>query len=98
MPQGVNPVTLDDDPEAYLNALKQTAVVAGWPEAQWAALPAQQAVNTLPAGDLTDYKKVRVAILQTFNFSPEADRRCFCEIEFGPDYHPQLIGQKIQLA
>lgn len=55
----------------------------------------QQAVDTLPPQDLGHHKKVREAILQTLNLSPEAYHQCLCEIEFGLDYHPQLIGQCI---
>lgn len=50
----------------------------GWPECQWSAvlIPcliglAQQAMDTLPMQDLTDYKKVRVAILQMLKLSSE---------------------------
>lgn len=48
---------------------------------------AQQAVDMLSTSNVGDYLKVRVAILQTLNLSPEACRRQLCEIEFGPDYH-----------
>lgn len=49
---------------------------------------AQQVIDTLLTRDLNDYTKVRAAILQTLNLSPEADRRWLKEREFGPDYHP----------
>lgn len=60
--------------------------------------PTQQAVDTLPASDLNNYVKVRVAILHTLNLSHKAYRRWLRKIEFGPDYYPHLIGQKIQVA
>lgn len=72
-------MTPTDDPKAYLNAFECMATLAGWAQAQWAAVlipcliePAQQAVDTLPATDLNDYPKVRAAILQMLNLSPEA--------------------------
>lgn len=55
-------------------------------------------MDTLPSTKLWDYKRVKAAILQTLNLSPEAYRRQLCEIEFGPDYHHKLIGQKIKDA
>lgn len=58
--------------------------------------PAQQAIDTLLMSDFTDYAKVRGAILQTLNHSPEASSRHLRNINFGPDYHPRLIGQRIR--
>lgn len=58
----------------------------------------QQAVGTRTMDDLGNYRKVRDAILQTLHLSPEAYRRRLCKIEYGPDYHPRLIGQRIQAA
>lgn len=101
----VQKMTWDDDPEAFLYAFEWTATAAGWPEAQWAVvlIPcliglAQQAVDTLATADLRNYRKVRDTILQTLNLSPEAYRRKLHKIEFGPDYHPRLIGQWIRAA
>lgn len=74
--------------------------MAGWPEAQWVAVLisclvalAQQAVDTLPMGDMFNYKKVQVAILQTLNLSLEVYCCQLRESEFRPDYHPCLSGQ-----
>lgn len=54
-----------DDPEVFLNVFEMMATSARWPEAQWAAelipcmvRPAQQAVDTLIAWEVTDYQKV----------------------------------------
>lgn len=74
----VHKMTTTDDPEAFLNAFERTTTVAGWPQDQWASVliphligPAQQAIGTLFATDLTDYAKVKAAILQALNNSPE---------------------------
>lgn len=53
-------------------------------------------VDTLLSTDLNDYARLRAAILQTFNLSPEAYRRWLRDIDFGPDYHPRLFVQQIQ--
>lgn len=37
-----------------------------------------------------------MAILQTLNLSHKAYWQQLQEIEFHPDYHPRLLGQKIQ--
>lgn len=58
--------------------------------------PAQQAINILPVQGLPDYNKVKVAVIQTLNLNSEAYHRRLGEIEFRPDYHPRLIGQKIK--
>lgn len=69
----------DDDPEAFLNTFECTPTATGWAQDQWAAVlipcligPAQQAVDTLSPTNLTDYARVRAAILQTLNLSPKA--------------------------
>lgn len=51
----------------------------------------------LPTMDLANYAKVKAAILQTLNLSPEAYQQRLREIEFGTDYHPCILGQKICL-
>lgn len=99
----VQKMTTEDDADEFLNAFERTATVAGWAQTQWVAVlipclisPAQQAMDILPAGDLNDYAKVRAAILHTLNLSLEAYRRWLREIEFGPNYYPRLIAQKIR--
>lgn len=54
-----------DDPKASLNAFVCTVTAAGLPEGQWVAMlipclvgPAQQAIDTLPMGDVVDYKEI----------------------------------------
>lgn len=101
----VQKLTLADNHEVFVNTFKRTAMATGWPEVQWVAVlipylirPAQQAMDTLPVGDLANYKKVRIAMLQTLNLSSEAYHRHLWEIEFGPDYHSWLMGQKIKAS
>lgn len=97
----VKKMTSADDPEALVYAFERTTSVARWPEDQWMAVLilcliglAQQAIDTLPPGDLADYEKVQPAILQTLNRSPKAYLRCLRQREFRPDYHPHLTVQK----
>lgn len=94
-----------DDPEAYLNAFERMATAARWAQTQWAIVlipcligPAQQAVDTLPASDLNDSPKMNATILQMLNLSPKVYRRRLCEIDFGPDFQPHLVGQQIRAA
>lgn len=89
--------TKDDNPD-----FKHIPSAARWPEAQWAAILiqgltglAQQAVDdTLPMADLGNYKKVWDTIMQTLNLSPKVYQWHLREIEFGPDYSPQMIAKK----
>lgn len=63
-------MTPNNDPEAFINAFERTAVMAGWPLAQWSTIlipcpirPAQQATDTLPIQVLCYYKKVKAVVL-----------------------------------
>lgn len=54
----------EDDLEAFLNTFESTATAAGWAHHQWAAVlipcligPAQQAMDTLPPANLTEYAR-----------------------------------------
>lgn len=74
----------------------------GWHEMQWVAIlmpclvgPAQQAVKTLAAEEVLDYGKVKEAIFQTLNLSPEAFWRRLTAVVFSPGYHPRLTVQTI---
>lgn len=55
-------------------------------------------MDSLPLQDLSDYPKVNKAVLQTLNLNPEAYRKWLREIEFGADYQPRLIAQRIKNA
>lgn len=77
----------------------------GWLESQWAAIliPSlvrltQQVVDTLAAEEVKDYGRVMEVILQMLNLNPEDYPRQLREVAFGPDYHPLLTTQKIQVA
>lgn len=57
---------------------------------------AQQAMDTMQAKDLTDYNKLREAILQTLNRSPEACWRWLWDFILNPatpSYHPEDRGE-----
>lgn len=95
-------MTSAGDPEAFLNTFECAAMVAGCLQDQWTSVlipypigPAQQAMDTLPTTyPLTTYT-IKAVILQMLNISLEAYQHWLWEIEFGPDYHPQLTGQQI---
>lgn len=81
-------MTPADNPEAYLNAFEWMAMTVGWERSKWAAV-------LIPCLLGPAYTKVRAAILQMLNLSPEVYRRQLQEIDFGPDYQPHAIGQDI---
>lgn len=69
----------NNDPEGFLNTFEWMVMTAGWPTSQWSAIlvpcligPDQQSVDTLLLQELCDYKKVKTAVLQTFNLNHEA--------------------------
>lgn len=86
-----------------LNMFEHTVEASSWPEAQWAAVlipclvgSAQQAVDTLPAAEVSDYKKVQDTILQTLNLSLEVYMRWLQEMS-GLGYRPHLTEQQVQV-
>lgn len=86
----------DDYLEVYLNALEWMAKVSGWPEAQQLAmLTLIGRASTAGHGYLASQGCMWEDILNTHNLSPEVHWQHLCKIEFGPEYHPQLMGQKI---
>lgn len=74
-------MTSADDSEAFLNSFEHIMTAAGWPKGQWVAVlipclvgTAQQAIDTLPTGDVADYWKAQDVSRQTLNLSAEAYR------------------------
>lgn len=84
----VQKMIYSDDSEAFINAFERMLLVP----CMFGL--AQQAVDTLLADELANCHKVKATILQILKQSPEAYRNRLREIEFGPDYHPHLVGQK----
>lgn len=96
-------MTPENDLEALMNAFVHSSVAAGLPPTQWSAVliscligPAQQAMDTLPLQDLLDFQKVKRAVLQMLNLNPEAYQKWLCEIEFGVDYQPWFMAQRLR--
>lgn len=87
-------MTIKDYLGVFLNTFEKMVQATEWPEEQWAAvlIPClikhlQQAVDTLPTSNLTNYKKVN-EIIQTLNLSPEVYWRWLSEIKFRPGIIP----------
>lgn len=59
---------------------------------------AQNTVDTFAPKEVTDYGRVRDAVLKNLNLSPEAYRRRLQEVSFGTYYHPKLVAQNITVA
>lgn len=100
-------MTNKDDPEAFINSFeKWTTQAASWPVDQWVAIQYlslnwwcwPQAIDTLTPEEVPKFGKLRVryAILQMLNLSPEAYQGRLREIAFSPDYHPCFVAQKVR--
>lgn len=68
----------EDNIEALVHAFKATAMAASWPHAQWVTIlgpyltgPAQIVLKTSPTTDLDDYIRVKVAVLDRYEVTPE---------------------------
>ncbi|XP_029769832.1 SCAN domain-containing protein 1-like [Terrapene carolina triunguis] len=109
-PRSAIPVRLtkmgpDDDPEAFLVTFEWVALVAGWPQAQWATLlapyltgTAQTAYRGLATEDARDYSWVKAAILDALDVSPETFRQRFRSQMYSTDTRPRLVAQALKKA
>ncbi|XP_032067476.1 zinc finger protein 397-like [Thamnophis elegans] len=92
-----------EDPKAFLASFEQVAQACHWPRGEWVArlLPAlsgeaEEAFQSLEAGDREDYAKVKAAILREEAIKLEAQRqyfRQFCCREVGD---PRRIHSQLQ--
>lgn len=67
-----------DDVEAFLEAFERAAEAAGWPKEQWAYMvglylsgEAMTALKALEKADVADYDKVKQAVLDRYEITPE---------------------------
>ncbi|XP_044860608.1 uncharacterized protein LOC123363556 [Mauremys mutica] len=95
----------EDDPEAYLVTFERVAAVAGWAPDQWATLlapyltgPAQKAYRGLPDDEARVYARVKAAILDAFDITPETFRRRFRGKRYLPGARPRAITQELKDA
>jgi hypothetical protein len=75
----VKPLDDKDDIDVYLSAFERLAEANKWPETDWATRlaaaltgKAREAFTRMPIGDSGDYDKLKEAILQAYNLTPEA--------------------------
>ncbi|XP_074843086.1 uncharacterized protein LOC142009235 [Carettochelys insculpta] len=94
-----------DDPEAFLVTFERVAVVAGWPRIQWATLlapyltgGAQRAYRALSMEDAQDYDRVKAAVLDALDVSPETFPRRFRTLTYAPGARLRCVAQELRDA
>uniref|UniRef100_A0A674J660 SCAN box domain-containing protein n=1 Tax=Terrapene triunguis TaxID=2587831 RepID=A0A674J660_9SAUR len=92
-----------DDPEAFLVTFERVAHVAGWAPDQWATLlapyltgTAQTVYRGLSPEEARDYVRVKAAILDALDISPETFRQRFRALSYTPGARPQLVAQELR--
>lgn len=77
-------LTSDDNIEAYIYAFEMTAATARWPPTQQVIILAlyltglaQVVLKTIPAQEVSDYKRVKAAILDLYEVREETQWQIF---------------------
>lgn len=85
----------EDDVEAFLKTFERTAEMAKWPKEQWSFIlgpyltgEAQTALQALPKGEAADYDKLKAAILDWYEITPETYRQKFRTLQYHPSMRP----------
>ncbi|XP_067321299.1 zinc finger and SCAN domain-containing protein 30-like isoform X3 [Anolis sagrei] len=92
-----------DEAKAFLASFEQVAKACRWPKEEWAArlLPAlsgeaEQAFQSLEAGDREDYGKVKVAILRAETLRAELQRQHFRQFCCQEVEDPRRVYSQVQ--
>lgn len=95
----------DDDPEAFLVTFERVALVAGWARDQWATLlapyltgTAQAAYRGLATEGARDYDRVKAAVLDALDVSPETFRQRFQRQTYPAGARPWMVAQTLKEA
>ncbi|XP_029770225.1 SCAN domain-containing protein 1-like [Terrapene carolina triunguis] len=95
--------TPQDDPEAFLVTFERVAHIAGWAPNHWATLlapyltgTAQTVYQGLSTEDARDYTRVKAAILDALDISPETFRQQFRALSYTPGAQPRLVAQELR--
>ena len=88
----MSPFKDSDDITSCLIRFENLAVISGWPQETWsthlALLFSGSALNvysTLPDEVVSDYGKLKAAILKAFKRTPEQYRKDFCSVRIDPN-------------
>lgn len=99
----LNKLSTEDDIEAFLYAFEATAIAASWPKPQWVTIlgpylagPSQVVLKTLPAADVGNYERVKAAILDHYEVTPETQRQRFRALRFKLGDRPEVLIMELR--
>ena len=94
---------VSNDPEAYLHTFERVVVAAGWLKEQWTLIlipcltgVLQEVVDTLAAGESSQYEVVNTAILRTLNLTEESYWKRFRELKLKNSAHPRTLVRRMK--
>lgn len=89
LPCRLSKQTPNNDVEAFLHSFEVTALAANWPRSRWVTILgpyltglAQVLLKTLLMQDMSDYEKVKAAILDQYEITLETQRQWFWPLCF----------------
>lgn len=91
----------EDNPEAFLIIFERVTSAAKWPLEQWATLlapylTAQATYWGLPAEEAQDYGRLKAAILDALEITPDTFRQRLWEKSYPPGTRPRAVAQQLK--